>query len=113
MQAAQKRGVSKFKIRKGDTVQVIAGRSKGEKGQVKQVDIGSMRVLIEGVNIRKKHVRADQNNPEGGIQEQEAPIHYSNVKLLDSEGNPTRVSLQRDEKGNRIRVAKTNGKNID
>lgn len=106
----------KLKIKKGDMVQVIAGNDKGKTPRrVLLVDDKRMRVLVEGVNIRKKHARPSQQNPNGGIIEMEMPIHYSNVMLIDSEKKATRVGLKVTvENGKRrvTRIAKTNNKEI-
>lgn len=106
----------KLKIKKGDMVQVIAGNDKGKTPRrVLLVDDKRMRVLVEGVNIRKKHARPSQQNPNGGIIEMEMPIHYSNVMLIDSEKKATRVGLKvTEENGKRrvTRIAKTNNKEI-
>lgn len=72
----------KLKIKKGDTVEVITGEYKKETGRVLEVYPDKMRVLVEGVNIRKKHQKPTQTNPDGGIVDMEVPIHYSNVKLV-------------------------------
>lgn len=97
-------------------VQVIAGNDKGKTPRrVLLVDDKRMRVLVEGVNIRKKHARPSQQNPNGGIIEMEMPIHYSNVMLIDSEKKATRVGLKVTvENGKRrvTRIAKTNNKEI-
>lgn len=106
----------KLKIKKGDMVQVIAGNDKGKTPRrVLLVDDKRMRVLVEGVNIRKKHARPSQQNPNGGIIEMEMPIHYSNVMLIDSDKKATRVGLKVTvENGKRrvTRIAKTNNKEI-
>lgn len=108
-----------MKIKKGDTVVVIAGKDKGARGKVIQAYPDRDRVLVEGVNRIKKHTRVSQNQrgaQSGGIVTQEAAIHVSNVMVVDSDGKPTRVgrTVTRDEDGNRssVRVAKTNGKEI-
>lgn len=97
-------------------VQVIAGNDKGTTPRrVLLVDDKRMRVLVEGVNIRKKHTRPSQQNPNGGIIEMEMPIHYSNVMLIDSDKKATRVGLKVTvENGKRrvTRIAKTNNKEI-
>lgn len=97
-------------------VQVIAGNDKGTTPRrVLLVDDKRMRVLVEGVNIRKKHARPSQQNPNGGIIEMEMPIHYSNVMLIDSDKKATRVGLKVTvENGKRrvTRIAKTNNKEI-
>ena len=103
---------TKIKIKKGDQVIVIAGKSKGAKGRVLRVIADKGRVLVEGAQMIKKHVKADQTKrTQGGIIEQEATIHISNVMLLDSEGNKTRVGYQ-TEGGKKTRVARTNGVTI-
>jgi large subunit ribosomal protein L24 len=105
----------KLKIKKGDIVQVIAGNDKGVSGRVLEVYPKKMRVLVEGVSIRKKHERPSQRNQQGGIVSKEMPIHYSNVLLQDSEKNPTRVGIKFEEKGGikeSVRYAKTNDKQV-
>jgi large subunit ribosomal protein L24 len=103
---------SKIKIKKGDQVIVIAGKSKDKKGRVLRVIADKGRVLVEGVQMIKKHVKPNpQKNIAGGILEQEATIHISNVMLLDSEGNKTRVGYQIDG-GKKTRIARTNGVTI-
>lgn len=105
----------KLKIKKGDTVVVIAGNNKGASGRVLEVYPTKMQVLIEGVNLRKKAVRPSQQNPSGGIISMEAPIHYSNVQLADKKGMPTRVSRERSVVGGKTvvkRTAKTTGEEL-
>jgi large subunit ribosomal protein L24 len=105
----------KLKIKKNDIVQVIAGNDKGSTGRVLEVFPERMRVLVEGVNIRKKHVKPNPNNQQGGIQEVEIPIHYSNVMILDSDKNPTRIGTKVEEVAGRrqvTRIAKKNGKEL-
>lgn len=105
----------KFNIKKGDTVKVIAGNSKGEVGRVLQVIPSTMKILVEGVNMRSKAVRPSQKHPNGGIIKKEAPVHYSNVMLVDKNGNPTRVRRVRDTSGARIvikRIARTTDEEI-
>jgi large subunit ribosomal protein L24 len=108
-----------LKIRRDDTVRVIAGKDRGRTGRVKSVDPKKQRVYVEGINIVKRHIkprtlRDTQRAQEiGGIVEMEGPIHVSNVMLIDPETNePTRVSIKR-EGGRRVRVAKKSGKEID
>ncbi|MFA6570660.1 MAG: 50S ribosomal protein L24 [Bacteroidota bacterium] len=103
----------KLTIKKGDTVQIIAGNDKGITGRVLQVYPLKMRVLVEGVNIRKKHQKPSQKNQSGGIVSKELPVHYSNVMLVDSDKNPTRTGIQYEEKDGKqiaVRYAKTNEK---
>ena len=101
----------KFKIKKGDSVQVISGSQKGKKGTVTAVIIDSSRAVIEGVNIVKKHMKPTNNNP-GGIIEMSAPLHISNLSLLDPKsGVPTRVGYKM-EKGKKVRYSKKSGEII-
>lgn len=82
-------------IRKNDTVMIIAGNSRGKTGKVLKVFPKLNRVIIEGVNLRKRHTKANQKNPQGGILEKEAPIHVSNIMILDPKTNePTRIGKQ-------------------
>ena len=108
-----------MKVKKGDTVLVIAGKDKGAKGKVIQAYPDRGRVLVEGVNRIKKHTRITQNqrgSQSGGIITTEAPIHISNVMVCDSDGKPTRVSKKlvegEDGKSRRVRISKRNGKEI-
>ena len=104
----QERPKSKIKIKRNDQVVVIAGKDAGKKGRVLRVLAEKNRLLVEGVMMMKKHVKPNpQRNIKGGIAEQEATIHLSNVMLLDSDGNRTRVGA-RMEGDRRVRVAKTN-----
>jgi large subunit ribosomal protein L24 len=100
---------SKIKIKRNDQVEVIAGKDKGKKGRVLRVLADKNRVLVQGVMMMKKHVKPNpQKNIQGGIAEQEATIHLSNVMLLDSEGKATRVGSRIDG-DKKVRFAKTNG----
>lgn len=105
-----------MKVHKGDTVLVIAGKDKGAKGKVIQAYPADSKVLVEGVNRIKKHTAVSANQrgaSSGGIVTQEAPIHISNVAVIDSDGNPTRVGYRTDEEsGKRVRVSRKNGKDI-
>ncbi|MCC8929565.1 MAG: 50S ribosomal protein L24 [Rhodococcus sp. (in: high G+C Gram-positive bacteria)] len=105
-----------MKVHKGDTVLVIAGKDKGAKGKVIQAYPENSKVLVEGVNRIKKHTAVSANQrgaSSGGIVTQEAPIHVSNVAVIDSDGNPTRVGYRTDEEsGKRVRVSRKNGKDI-
>jgi large subunit ribosomal protein L24 len=104
----------KLHVRKGDEVQVIAGKDKGKKGRILAAFPKKERVIVEGVNIVKKHQRPNPANPEGGIIEKEAPIHVSNVMLLDPKtGEPTRVGIKILEDGTKVRYAKKSGEIID
>ncbi len=105
-----------MKVKKGDTVVVIAGKDKGARGKVIQAYPTRDRVLVEGVNRIKKHTAQSQNErgaSSGGIVTQEAPSHVSNVMVIDSDGNPTRIGYRVDEEsGKKVRVSKRNGKDI-
>lgn len=90
----------KLRIKKGDTVKVIAGGSKGLVGRVLEIDPTKMKVLVEGVNIRTKATRPSQANPNGGLVKREMPIHYSNVQLVDKNGDATRVGVERSKAAN-------------
>ncbi|MET7768718.1 50S ribosomal protein L24 [Nocardia sp. NPDC005366] len=105
-----------MKVHKGDTVLVISGKDKGAKGKVIQAYPATNKVLVEGVNRIKKHVADSANQrgaSSGGIVTQEAPIHVSNVMIIDSDGKPTRVGYRADEEsGKRVRISRKNGKDI-
>jgi large subunit ribosomal protein L24 len=103
------------KIKKGDTVVVIAGKDKGAKGKVIQAHPDTDKVLVEGVARVKKHTRISQTQrgaQSGGIVTQEAPIHVSNVMVVDSDGKPARVGYRFGEDGKKVRVSRRNGKDI-
>lgn len=101
----------KFKIKKGDQVVVIAGSNKGKQGIVSQIFTDKYRAIVDGVNIVKRHTKPANNNP-GGIVEMAAPLHISNLSLLDpTSGKPTRVGFEvREEK--KVRVSKKSGEII-
>ncbi|MGC5327779.1 50S ribosomal protein L24 [Brevibacillus sp. SYSU BS000544] len=101
-------------VKKGDTVIVITGKDKGKKGRVLAAYPKKDRVLVEGINLMKKHTRPSQANPQGGIVTQEAPIHVSNVSLIDPKsGKPTRIGYKVLDNGTKVRVAKKSGEVID
>lgn len=103
----------KLNIRKGDLVKVIAGDSKGTQGKVLEVITKTNRVLVEGTNMVSKHTKPNAANPNGGIVKMEAPLHISNVALVDPKsGNATRISRKRNEDGKLIRIAKKSGEEI-
>ena len=105
-----------MKVHKGDTVLVISGKDKGAKGKVLQAYPARNRVLVEGVNRIKKHTpvsTTQRGARSGGIVTQEAPIHVSNVMVVDSDGKPTRIGYRVDEEtGKRVRISRRNGKDI-
>ncbi|MBM2619168.1 50S ribosomal protein L24 [Actinoplanes sp. LDG1-06] len=103
------------KIRKGDTVVVIAGKDKGAKGKVIAAYPTRNKVLVEGVNRVKKHERirtTQRGSKTGGIVTQEAAIDISNVQIVDDQGKPTRIGYKVDENGNKVRIARTTGKEL-
>lgn len=103
----------KLKIRKGDRVIVIAGDDKGKEGVVQEVLVDKRRVVVEGINIVTKHEKPSAGKPEGGIKKTEAPIHISNVQLIDpASGKPTRVGRKLNENGKLQRYSKKTGELI-
>lgn len=104
---------SKLKVRRGDQVQVIAGNYKGAQGQVLRSIPAKNQVVIEGVNMRKRHQAPSQKNPEGGIVSFESPINASNVMLIDPTTNePTRIRTQIDADGTKERISVRSGNPI-
>ncbi len=100
----------KFKLKTGDTVKVIAGNEKGKSAKVVKVLVDSDRVVLEGLNLVTKHKKPSAANPNGGIEKVEAPLHVSNVMLVDpSNGQPTRVGRKLDENGKLQRFSKKTG----
>ncbi|HEV2533440.1 50S ribosomal protein L24 [Phenylobacterium sp.] len=100
------------KIKKGDRVMVLAGKDKGREGAVSKVFPKEGRVLVSGVNMVQRHTRPTQFDPQGGIKNKEAPLHVSNVALVDSKGKPTRVGFRMDG-DKKVRFAKTTGEVIN
>ena len=104
-----------LKIRKGDRVRVLTGKDKGARGKVITAMPKLDRVLVEGVNRVKKHTRirtTQRGAKTGGIVTQEAPIHVSNVMVVDTDGRPTRIGYRIDDNGQKVRVARRSGKDI-
>ena len=102
------------RIKKGDEVIVIAGRDKGKRGTVLR-RIDAQHVVVEGVNRVKKHERirtTQRGSKTGGIVTQEAPIHISNVQIVDDQGKPTRIGYRIDDNGQKVRIARTTGKEL-
>jgi large subunit ribosomal protein L24 len=116
--ADNKKSVGKtpsMKVKKGDTVLVLSGKDKGAKGRVIAAFPKVQRVLVEGVGRVKKHTRistSQRGAQQGGIVTQEAPIHVSNVMVIDSEGTPTRVGYRKDDDGRNVRVSRRTGKDL-
>ena len=103
----------KLHIKKGDTVFVNSGEYKGQKGRVLEVIRKTDRAIVEGINMISKHTKPNAKNPNGGILKQEAPIHISNLMLIDpSSGDPTRIGRRRNNKGKLVRYSKKSGEEI-
>ncbi len=100
------------KIKKGDRVVVLAGKDKGKTGNVARVYPKDERVLVDGINIVQRHTRPTQADPQGGIKNKSAPLHLSNVAIVDSNGKPTRVGF-RVEGDKKVRFAKSTGEVIN
>ena len=97
--------MTKLKIKSGDTVRVIAGDHKGQEGKVQKVLREKNKAIVEGINMISKHEKPSASNPQGGIKEKEAPIHVSNLALIDKNGKTTRVGY-REEDGKKVRFSK-------
>ena len=103
----------KLKIKKGDTVKVVAGDDKGKQGRVLSVNKETLRAIVEGINMATKHTKPTAKNTKGGIVHQEASVHLSNLMLVDAQGNATRVGRRVDEATNKIvRYSKKSGETI-
>ena len=100
------------KIRKGDRVVVLTGKDKGRQGSVSKVFPKESRVLVDGLNMVQRHTRPSQGDPQGGIKNKEAPLHVSNVAVVDSKGKATRVGFRMDG-DKKVRFAKTTGEVIN
>lgn len=105
--------MGKLHIKKNDTVVVLAGEDKGKTGKVLKVLVEKNRALVEGVNMISKSTKPSAKNPQGGIVKQEAPIHISNLSLVDPKsGKATRVGIKVTEDGKKVRIAKKSGEEI-
>ena len=102
----------KIHIKKGDIVKVIAGESNGKQGKVLKVDVEKYRATVEGANMVSKATKANAQNPNGGIIKKEAPIHISNLMLVDAKGNATRIGRRIGDKGKLVRYSKKTGEEI-
>jgi len=101
-----------LKIKKHDVVKVISGKARGKTGKIKEVLKGKNSVLVEGLNLGKKHQKPSQQDQKGGIVDREMPIHVSNLMLMGKSNEPVRV-VRREVEGKRIRVEKKSGKAVD
>ena len=103
----------KLHVKKGDTVLVLSGNDKGKQGKVMSVDPKSQRAIVEGVRIISKHTRPNAEHPQGGIIKQEAPIHISNLNVVDPKsGKATRIGRKLNADGKLVRYAKKSGEEI-
>jgi large subunit ribosomal protein L24 len=102
----------RLKVKKGDQVKVISGENKGKQGSVLQVLRDKDRVIVEGVNIVTKHVKPSATNPQGGVMQQEAAIHISNVMVIDNQGNATRIGRRRGDNNKLVRFSKKSNEEI-
>jgi large subunit ribosomal protein L24 len=103
----------KLHIKKGDTVYVNAGESKGQKGRVLEVNRQTSKAIVEGVNMVSRHTKPNSENPEGGIIKKEAPVHISNLMIVDpSTGEPTRIGRRKNENNKLVRYAKKSKEEI-
>ena len=101
----------KLHIKKGDTVAVIAGESKGQKGRVLEVDRAKNKALVEGINMVSKHTKPNAKSPQGGIVKKEASIHISNLNPVEK-GKPVRVGRKLNDDGRLVRISKKSGEQI-
>ena len=109
----QTRNQMKCKLIKGDEVVVIAGGSKGQSGKIDRIDHKSNRVYVGGLNMYKKHVKPDANNPDGGIIDKPMPLHISNVALVDPKTKkPTRIGYKSEDNSKKVRIAKSSGNTL-
>lgn len=105
--------MSKLHIKKGDTVYVNAGDDKGKTGRVLSVLVSKQKAVVEGVNMVSKSAKPSAKHPQGGIIKMEAPVHVSNLNLLDPKsGKPTRIGRRKDEAGKKVRYSKKSGEEI-
>jgi len=101
----------KLHIKVGDTVKVLSGESRGQEGKVQSIDRNKERVVVEGVNVVKRHTKPSAANPQGGIVEKEAGLHISNLMVVHN-GEPTRVGRRENKDGKLVRFAKKTGEEI-
>ncbi len=101
-----------IRIKKGDRVRVLQGKDRGKEGEVTRVIPEQGKVIVDGLNVAKKHQRATRATMQGGIIDKEMPIPVSNVALLGSDGKPTRIGYRFDDKGNKVRITKRTGEDV-
>jgi large subunit ribosomal protein L24 len=104
--------VAGLKIKKGDRVRILQGKDRGKEGQVSRVIPETGKVIVDGLNVVKKHQRATRATMQGGIIDKEMPIPASNVAVVAADGKPTKVGFRFDDKGNKVRIARRTGEDI-
>lgn len=105
--------MSKLHIKKGDNVYVLSGEDRGKTGRVLAVQTGKYRAIVEGCNIVTKATKPSAQHPQGGLVKMEAPIHLSNLSLIDPKsGKPTRIGFRKDDNGKTVRYSKKSGQEI-
>lgn len=105
--------MTKLHIKKGDTVIVLSGEDRGKQGRVLSVLVKKQRAIVEGINMVTKHTKPSAKHPQGGRIQMEAPIHISNLSLVDPKsGKPTRIAIRVKEDGTKVRIAKKSGEEI-
>jgi large subunit ribosomal protein L24 len=103
----------KFHVKRGDTVYVNAGEYKGQRGRVLEIIVGDEKAIVEGINMVSKHTKPNAQYPQGGIIKKEAPIHISNLMIVDgSSGKPTRIGRRLSDKDKLVRYSKNSGEEI-
>lgn len=108
-----KQDIMKLKIKRNDTVVVLAGDDKGKTGKVLKVLVEKQRAIVEGVNMVTKSTKPSAKNPQGGFVKEEAPVHISNLSLIDPKsGKATRVVFKKNDDGKKVRIAKKSGEEI-
>jgi large subunit ribosomal protein L24 len=103
---------TKRSLKKGDNIIVISGDSKGKTGVIEKIITADNKAIVKGLNIVTKHIKPTTSKPNGSIVKEEAPIHLSNMMIVDSKGKPSRVGKKLDKDGKYIRIAKTTGEEI-
>ena len=101
-----------FKVKKGDRVRVLQGKDRGKDGEVTRVIPTAGKVIVDGLNVAKKHQRATRATMQGGIIDKEMPIPVANVAVLAGDGKPTKVGYRFDDQGNKIRIARRTGEDL-
>ena len=101
-----------LKVKKGDRVRILQGKDRGKEGEVSRVLPADGKVIVDGLNVVKKHQRATRATMQGGIMDREMPIPISNVTVLAADGKPTKVGYRFDDKGNKVRISRRTGEDI-